>query len=157
MCETLHLIPSIKMERRKKRRKEEKGEGRGEGSREEGQKKRRREKGGGWGKEEDRGEGKKGRGKICEQFLVEWDTRIALQGLMPMLHLKYRPFVLEFSSACHYVYRDFDSYKKKYKKYLNVMERESLFVASAQNMWRNFFIDIHKTNIKPSAPCLPDP
>lgn len=113
MCETLHLFPSIKRERKGKGRKEEKGEDRGEGSREEGQEtKRRREKGGEWGKEEDRGEGKEGRGEMHEQFLSGWDTRLALQGLMPMLHLKYRPFVLEFSSACHYIYRTLIAIKR---------------------------------------------
>lgn len=92
-----------------------------------------------------------------EQLLVGWDTGLVPQGFTLMLQLKYRQFVLEFSPACRYIYRDFDSYKKKYKKYLNVMERENLFVASVQSMWRYFFIDIHKPNIKPSAPCLPDP
>lgn len=66
MCETLHLIPSIKMEKRGKRRKEEKGEGRGEGSREEGQKKRRREEDGGKRKTKERE--RKEEGKYVSSF-----------------------------------------------------------------------------------------
>lgn len=65
-------------------------------------------------------------------FWPGWDNRLDPQWLMPMPYLIYRLFLLEFSSVCDYIYLDFDSYKKKYKKHLNTMERESLFVASAE-------------------------